>query len=140
MPKIKPKGFRVADTHHALTDVGWDDSTNRVTPPGCSTLKVPPVALQRRSRVIEEQADHSEQLFRLPRFQSANVRICVKASPSALRRPGRRLLQTEQHLPGLRHEENAIVFTIGEVLESNASRIAVAEVDLPAFFRGNLCR
>src|ERR1700730_14530997 len=51
------------------------------------------------------------------------------------------LLCSIQHLPGVRHQQNALVFSMCPLLRVNLAIIAIAEIDAQAaFFRDTCCQ
>src|SRR6266550_2197358 len=53
------------------------------------------------------------------------------------RRPFRGMFQLEEHLTGFRHQQHPFIFAIRVVLDANALRVTVAEVNLLADFGRN---
>src|SRR5437867_2993738 len=55
----------------------------------------------------------------------------------ALLGPVRRILEAKQCLPCLRHQEDSFVFAVRKILDPDAVRVAIAQVDASAFLRRN---
>jgi len=81
--------------------------------------------------LYRDAARHGDQM-RARKLGGEGAAVWQRAKHSLPAGPLRLPLEVEQHLPRLGHEQHAFGFAVGEVFLADASRVAIAEVDLLA--------